>query len=38
MAGPFTHMTIVEDAIKSFSVDGSLGKMLNVFSRQQCMD
>jgi hypothetical protein len=28
MAGPFTHMTIVEDAIKSFPVDGSLGKIL----------
>jgi hypothetical protein len=28
MAGPFTHMTIVEDAIKSFPVDGNLGKIL----------
>jgi hypothetical protein len=28
MAGPFTHMTIVGDAIKSFSVDQSFGKIL----------
>jgi hypothetical protein len=28
MAGPFTHMTIVEDAIKSFPVDQNLGKIL----------
>jgi len=28
MAGPFTHMTIVEEAIKAFPVDKSLGKIL----------
>lgn len=28
MAGPFTHMTIVEGAIKSFPVDQNLGKIL----------
>jgi hypothetical protein len=28
MAGAFTHMTIVEEAIKSFPVDQTLGKIL----------
>jgi hypothetical protein len=28
MAGAFTHMAIAEEAIKSFSVDQALGKLL----------